>query len=92
MNFETRYKSLPRTDRMDNQAAEIADYKYGRKYGELALRERVTPFEEVAEQVNKVYREMGAKIIRGVSYAGEDPTDLWLPTEDTTDSRALNMP
>lgn len=40
------------------------------------------PLHEVMAKVEKVYEELGAKVIKSVSYAGEDPVSLYIP--DTT--------
>lgn len=75
---KVRYQYLPRTDCHDNRAAEIADYEYGKEYSEVILAASQAALEAIAEQVDEVYQEIGAKVLHGISCSGEDPARLHL--------------
>lgn len=38
---------------------------------------------KLSRQVNEVYAAIGARVIYGISYTGEDPVRLYVPDENT---------
>ncbi len=46
----------------------------------------------IAQQVDAVYDAIGARVLYGVSYAGEDPVRLYAPPDQVNDSPYPNYP
>ncbi len=81
MELNKNARHLHRPDALDNIPAEAIDCRHYAKYGETTVRAMNTPYEVIGQQIDAIYREIGAKVMRGISYAGEDPTRISVPLE-----------
>jgi hypothetical protein len=65
-----------------DRASEVSDHNQLSRYGSIALQVNDIFYGELGAQVDQIYADIGARVVRGISYAGEDPTTLLLPAEE----------
>jgi hypothetical protein len=76
-----RSKSHEAPPGVSTMPAERSDAEFRHQYGDVAEKVNAVFYEDITRELDAYFTNIGATVLRGVSYAGEDPASFHIQSQ-----------